>query len=207
MIDAAALERHRGRWRRRALGLATDAFRAEERAVRANGRRGFSTARWDAALTTVWRGSANEWIPKVESMIGISKDAVAESGLAKELIRIIHTKAEAIVDVTEADWLLLGDAAWDTADTRAVTFSQSEAVQSTAWSQHRTAEKVPKLRKIWVSIIDQRTRATHLSANGQVRLLNNPFSVGGASLQWPADTGGPLSEIINCRCWEDYELR
>ncbi len=140
-------------------------------------------------------------------MVGISKDAVSESGLAKELIRIVHMKAEAIVEVGEADWLLLGDAAFDSTDVRAVTFSQSESVQSTAWSQHRTAQKVPKLHKIWQSIIDERTRSSHLTANGQVRLLNNPFSVGGASLQWPADTGGPLGEIINCRCWEDYELR
>ncbi len=207
MINTTVLERHRRRWKRRAHGLATSVFTAEARAVSKQGRRGFSTARWEAALLTVWRGSANEWIPKVEAMIGIDKDAVTEAGLLDELVEIVVLKAEAIVEVTEAEWLLLGEGAWDTADVRAVTFSQTESVQSTAWSQHKTAKKKPKLLKIWQAITDDRTRISHLDANGQIRKLNDPFSVGGAALQWPADTGGPLGEIINCRCWEDYILR
>jgi len=140
-------------------------------------------------------------------MIGVGKAAVEEAGLAEQLIEIITFKAESIVEVTEAEWLLLGEGAWDGTGARAATFAQSESVQSAAWAQGNTAKKVPKLFKVWQAITDDRTRASHLTANGQVRKLNDPFSVGGASLQWPADTGGPLSEIINCRCWEDYELR
>jgi hypothetical protein len=51
---------------------------------------------------------------------------------------------------------------------------------------------------------DDRTRDTHIEAH--MEYTNNPipvdqpFIVGGASLMYPQDPGGPPVEVINCRC-------
>ncbi|HDY66303.1 MAG TPA: hypothetical protein ENH85_00775 [Candidatus Scalindua sp.] len=58
------------------------------------------------------------------------------------------------------------------------------------------------IRKEWVAVLDDRTRATHVRADGQVRNVNEPFNVGGSLLRFPGDTalGAPIEEIANCRC-------
>lgn len=56
-------------------------------------------------------------------------------------------------------------------------------------------------KKMWVSALDERTRDTHAQANGQVRDISEPFQVGRALLQFPADPSCPYpEEIVNCRC-------
>lgn len=56
-------------------------------------------------------------------------------------------------------------------------------------------------KKMWVAALDERTRHTHAEANGQVRYISEPFQVGKALLQFPADPACPYpEEVINCRC-------
>lgn len=52
----------------------------------------------------------------------------------------------------------------------------------------------------WQSAEDARTRPTHVAADGQTVALNEPFIVGGASLDFPGDPTGPPELVINCRC-------
>lgn len=52
----------------------------------------------------------------------------------------------------------------------------------------------------WQAAEDHRTRPTHNEADGQTVALSEPFTVGGASLDFPGDPSGPPGEIINCRC-------
>jgi len=49
---------------------------------------------------------------------------------------------------------------------------------------------------------DLRTRPTHAAANGQVRVIGQPFEVGGSLMLQPLDgsLGAPASEIVRCRC-------
>jgi hypothetical protein len=56
------------------------------------------------------------------------------------------------------------------------------------------------MRKQWLATSDERTRHSHAHANGQVRPLGEPFTVGGHHLQYPGDPTGPAEEVINCRC-------
>jgi uncharacterized protein with gpF-like domain len=56
------------------------------------------------------------------------------------------------------------------------------------------------LRREWISAEDDRTRASHAAANGQIVGMDEPFDIGGASLMYPGDPGGPADEVINCRC-------
>lgn len=57
-----------------------------------------------------------------------------------------------------------------------------------------------KLTKTWMSTEDERTRETHLEADGQTVGLDEPFDVGGSALMYPSDPDGPPEEVINCRC-------
>jgi HK97 family phage portal protein len=56
--------------------------------------------------------------------------------------------------------------------------------------------------KEWLSTKDDRTRDDHVAADGQVVGVNEPFIVGGASLQYPGDPDGPAEEVCRCRCTE-----
>lgn len=58
--------------------------------------------------------------------------------------------------------------------------------------------------KEWLSAEDQRTRPTHLAAEGQTVPEDKPFIVGGFSLDHPGDPSGPPQEVINCRCTSAY---
>jgi uncharacterized protein with gpF-like domain len=54
--------------------------------------------------------------------------------------------------------------------------------------------------KEWVSQGDNRVRDAHLSADGQVVAVNQPFIVKGERLMYPGDPAGSPGNIINCRC-------
>jgi len=52
----------------------------------------------------------------------------------------------------------------------------------------------------WLSTMDNRTRPTHVAADGQVVAADEQFTVGSARLRVPGDPTGPGAEVINCRC-------
>lgn len=54
-----------------------------------------------------------------------------------------------------------------------------------------------KLKKKWISTIDNRTRHSHLYLQGEIVGLDEKFSNG---LLRPADKGGRPEEVVNCRC-------
>lgn len=54
--------------------------------------------------------------------------------------------------------------------------------------------------KRWVAHHDERTRHSHLAANGQTVAIDDPFIVGGAALAFPGDPSAPMEEVANCRC-------
>ena len=56
------------------------------------------------------------------------------------------------------------------------------------------------MESMWLSTDDQRTRHTHVEAEGQRVPVGTSFQVGGHALRFPGDPGGPPQEIINCRC-------
>ena len=58
------------------------------------------------------------------------------------------------------------------------------------------------LKKVWTSILDERTRFSHGVADGQVQNENDPFIVQGQFLMFPTDTnlGATLDNVMGCRC-------
>lgn len=62
------------------------------------------------------------------------------------------------------------------------------------------------VRKKWLATPDARTRVTHREANDQLVGLDDPFIVGGSTLDHPGDPLGPPEETINCRCVMLYDV-
>lgn len=60
-----------------------------------------------------------------------------------------------------------------------------------------------KVKREWVTVLDDKTRSAHARADGQrVDGTNAAFDVGGDRLRFPGDTslGASVGNIINCRC-------
>ena len=93
---------------------------------------------------------------------------------------------------------------------QAQTIARTEmhsAQQAATRSFAESVDAEMPLNKVWIATEDERTRLTHLEAEGQKRKMDEPFSVGQAELQFPGDPAGPPEEIINCRCAATYEPR
>ena len=63
------------------------------------------------------------------------------------------------------------------------------------------------VQRTWRTMRDERVRPTHRRANGQKRVGENPFRVGGWPLKYPGDLTAPIEETANCRCWVEFSVR
>lgn len=54
--------------------------------------------------------------------------------------------------------------------------------------------------KQWVTRHDPRVRETHDEVDGQIRLLDEPFTVAGVQMRHPGDPTAPAGLVVNCRC-------
>lgn len=61
-------------------------------------------------------------------------------------------------------------------------------------------------KKQWRTVGDNKVRADHVEANGQTRLITEPFEVGGEYLMFPGDVsmGASAGNVANCRCTAVY---
>lgn len=62
-----------------------------------------------------------------------------------------------------------------------------------------------KFKVMWIATLDNRTRHEHRLLDGQMQEVDEPFTVGGIKIMYPADYGGktykvPPDMIYNCRC-------
>ncbi len=85
------------------------------------------------------------------------------------------------------------------AESRARTIARTETHNAASYGMQAAAEEtgLPMMRE-WVAIEDERTREDHSSADGQIVGMDEPFDVGGESLDRPGD--GSPENSINCRC-------
>jgi len=87
------------------------------------------------------------------------------------------------------------------------------------------AQQAGMTHKVWASIRDSRTRDGHdgrrydhfsnydeetgLGANGQIRLIHEPFVISGEQLMFPGDTGlgASVGNVAMCRCAMTYKFK
>tara|TARA_R100000306_G_C4302416_1_gene105797 strand:- start:48 stop:575 length:528 start_codon:yes stop_codon:yes gene_type:complete len=83
--------------------------------------------------------------------------------------------------------------------TRSETVARTEmtVAQGEGSLQSFAQAEVPAKR--WYTALDERVRDTHMEAHGQIRRLNESFSVGSDRMDSPGQGAEP-AENINCRC-------
>lgn len=87
---------------------------------------------------------------------------------------------------------------------RALTIVRTELGRAysvaTQQRQAQAAELLPGLKKQWRRSGKVHSRISHDAADGQIREVDKPFSIGGVSLMHPRDPAAPAEETINCGC-------
>lgn len=87
---------------------------------------------------------------------------------------------------------------------RAVAIARTEATGALNAGQHAAQRQLYVLGLIkgkrWLSILDNKTRKTHVLAHRQTRSVRAMFTVGGHSCMHPGDPNLPGEERVHCRC-------
>ena len=66
---------------------------------------------------------------------------------------------------------------------------------------HSAIEDSSAIGERWVAVSDDRTRETHVEADGQIVPVGGTFVVGDAELTHAGDPEGPIEEVVMCRCF------
>jgi SPP1 gp7 family putative phage head morphogenesis protein len=85
---------------------------------------------------------------------------------------------------------------------RSMAIARTETAVASSTSQYEAYKENGVGKKRWLAIIDDRTRPSHVEANGQTVDIDEPFRVGDAEMMHPHDPSAPAEEVINCRCDE-----
>ena len=88
---------------------------------------------------------------------------------------------------------------------RAATIARTETPNAAGFAHHKYYKKVESdyggiIVKKWMATNDGRTRSHHAAANGQTRMMDEDFDIGGAPMAHTGDSRGGARNVINCRC-------
>jgi uncharacterized protein with gpF-like domain len=92
---------------------------------------------------------------------------------------------------------------------RAATIARTETGAAANYGAIEEARQTSQeigivLVKEWVATNDDRTRQSHIDADGQTVELDEDFQVDGEGLDSPCDPSGSPENVINCRCAANY---
>jgi SPP1 gp7 family putative phage head morphogenesis protein len=155
-------------------------------------------ARADADAARIsWLARVSKWVQK----------------FAKARARQIARESQRIVTEAIADASALGEGqeggkrrileklSGSIGRSRARTIARTEigAAQNMALSEAAAASGI-EYELTWCAAEDERTRPSHVAADGQTVKEGEAFDVGGARMSRPGDPNAPPAESINCRC-------
>lgn len=150
------------------------------------------------------KATPSEWQQAVMLYLSEKSGDLIQGITTTTLRRIQSVLADASIVDGELDVArLINDTNRDIRIGRARTIARTEtnrAVQVTQQATQREAERTlgVQIQREWVSILDHRGR--HHDADGQLRGLDERFSVAGEALDYPGDPSGSAENTINCRC-------
>lgn len=123
-------------------------------------------------------------LARINTSLGLARDPV--EGMGGEYGRLIEDAAGGPARSWEGD----SDAMARTASTADFGSAMLDQLRADGYTHKR-----------WMTRFDSRVRETHGSADRVTIPLGENFTVGAASLRFPADPlSADLSEVINCRC-------
>lgn len=92
------------------------------------------------------------------------------------------------------------------ARTRASLIARTETHAGANVGAFAGAESIGvKMKKIWITVEDDRTREEHSLADGQEVDMQGQFVVGSDMMMFPGDATASPGNVINCRCTAIYE--
>lgn len=120
--------------------------------------------------------------------------------IKKHIDEFCEQVSQTTIDHLEDDYYL--------SEERAIFMAQNETNDCTNYDQYSKAIKSGAKTKTWHSIIDKKTRKSHVKMNGKTIPIDNLFVVGNnALMRFPCDTeyaSDNPEEIIGCRCSCSY---
>jgi len=135
------------------------------------------------------------------------------SDSAKSIITTSKDNIAAIFDKAKEENIDVKESIKELYDQQYIDGGRSELIAAveTVWaSNYASVEAINdvddgKTKKIWIPILDDKTRETHAeAANHPPISLDESFDIGGSLLEYPGDPSGPPEEIMNCRCVLGY---
>lgn len=66
------------------------------------------------------------------------------------------------------------------------------------WDGDQALGEFGPVYKYWMATLDARGRETHIAANRQVKLMSEPFIVGGEEMMFPHAPGASAKNVVNC---------
>lgn len=88
-------------------------------------------------------------------------------------------------------------------DERAANLALNESNTLNTYLEFKTAKENGYTKKRWNTELDKKVRPTHIALEGEIKNIDEPFSVGSSLMMFPKDQvtfGASLEEIVNCRC-------
>lgn len=206
MLTRRQVEQARNRVLPRAVALTTMTLEDERERVLEMGPPGVDVGAWVATIWAIWRMEGDEASRLIADHLRETK-AFADLGhlwtKAVNLVRgralgVTQTTVQAILGLTNGE---IDDLYDEWGEARAYGIADNEVLAAFGWTANETAIIYGAREREWRTQGDDRVRPTHQDVDGQIRKMNEPFLVGGALLNYPGDSSGPLVETANCRCY------
>lgn len=153
----------------------------------------------DTLADVLDRRAAEHLDAAANRLVGVGDQAWSD---ARDALSQGFAAGEGIDDIAGRVETALGSS-----EERAITTARTEVVSASnagSMSGARVLGDYAPQRKVWIATLDPRTRDAHADADGQEVGLDEPFVVGGESLDYPGDPAGSPENVINCRCTVGY---
>jgi len=146
-----------------------------------------------------------------QSMVEMALRYVGLEAIRRRITAVAETTRAQIVSMVDRGYQaglgqrgvaqLIRDAVPQISDARAGLIARTETHGAANFGANEAAKTLGvQYKREWLSAEDSRTRPTHRAADGQIVGKDEPFRVGGVSLDYPGDPSGAPQESINCRC-------
>lgn len=170
----------------RMLGLAKNHRKMERKAV------------YDVVATEIADSVMSDWLRST----GLQKITQITSTTKDDIERVI---SEGISDGLGEKEIanLIKITAPNKSASRSQTIARTEAHGAANYAANETAKAMDvEFKREWVSAETERSRDSHIAADGQTVGMYEAFKVGGYKLMTPGDSslGAPAKEVINCMC-------
>lgn len=126
-----------------------------------------------------------------------------------EIMRLLNLSWEAGESIQQAAARLTAEGTIS-ATTRATMVARTEIIGTTNGASLAAARGWGVMQhKVWMTASGAKhpRHSTYFELDGQTRMLDEPFNVGGYQMDYPGDSSGPAREVVNCRCTVSYKER